>query len=35
MYSEKFVNIYFHEQLYLKIFVAEGETGQVLRKNSL
>ena len=31
MYSENFFNIYFHEQLFFQIFVARGNTGQVLR----
>ena len=30
MYSEKFCNIYLHEQMLFQIFVAKGDTRQFL-----
>ena len=36
MYWEKFYNNYYHEQIFFKIFVVKGDTGQFfLRNNSL
>ena len=35
MYSAKFFNIYFHELIFFKIYVAKGNKGQFLRNNSL
>ena len=36
IFLEKFLNIYFHEQMFFQIFVAKGDTCQfVLRNNSL
>ena len=32
MYSEKFYNIYFNEQMFFQIFVPKGDTSQFLEK---
>ena len=32
MYSDKFFNIYFHEQMFFQIFVAKADTVQFLLK---
>ena len=32
MYSEKFFNVYFYEQMFFEIFVAKGDTGQFFWK---
>ena len=29
MYSDKCFNIYLHEQMFFKFFVAKGDTGQI------
>ena len=34
MYSEKFFGIYFYEQMFFEIFVANGDTGQVFLRNN-